>query len=120
MGSTLLSEASAPEILQEKDVAEKSVYTLSEVALEPELLEIPGAGEADQKKLGYNLGIEDVTGRGNVRASNLKIGVDYKVSKNSSVGIEARQGVHDTQDAAAWGASVDDETAARAKYKLSF
>ncbi len=79
-------------------------------------------GEIDEhpKKLGYNLGIEDATGEGNVRVSNAKIGVDYKVSKNSTVGVEARQGIHDTQDAAAWGKSVNDETAARAKYKLSF
>jgi hypothetical protein len=34
--------------------------------------------------------------------------------------VEASQGIHDAQDASAWGHSVDDETAAQAKYKLSF
>jgi len=76
--------------------------------------------ESDQKNMDYKLGLEDVTGLGNVRASNAKIGVDYKMSDNSTVGVEARQGIHDTQDAKAWGQSVDDETAAQAKYKLSF
>ncbi|MFH0985048.1 MAG: thermonuclease family protein [Candidatus Omnitrophota bacterium] len=78
------------------------------------------AKEEDRKKLGYKLGLEDVTGRGDVRASNAKIGVDYKVSENSTVGVEASQGIHDSQDAAAWGKSVDDATAAQAKYKISF
>lgn len=118
--SLISTQGRIPEAIQEKVTVKKLVYSLSEEELEPELLEIPGAGEANPKKLGYDFGIEDVTGQGNVRASNLKIGVDYKVSENSTVGVEARQGVHDTQDAAAWGASMDDETAARAKYKLSF
>ncbi|MEI7751362.1 MAG: thermonuclease family protein [Candidatus Omnitrophota bacterium] len=76
--------------------------------------------EADQENLDYKLGLEDATGLGNVRASSAKIGVDYKVSENSTVGVEARQGIHDTGDAKAWGQSVDDETAAQAKYKISF
>jgi endonuclease YncB( thermonuclease family) len=76
--------------------------------------------EVDQKKVNYKFGIEDATGLGNVRTSNAKVGADYKVSKNATVGVEASQGIHDTQDAAAWGQSVDDETAAQAKYKLSF
>jgi endonuclease YncB( thermonuclease family) len=78
------------------------------------------AAEADQKKLNYKFGIEDATSFGNVRASNAKVGADYKVSENATVGVEARQGIHDAKDAAAWGQSVDDETAAQAKYKLSF
>jgi hypothetical protein len=76
--------------------------------------------EADQKKVDYSFGLEDVTGLGNVRASNAKVGADYKVSENATVGVEASQGIHDAQDASAWGHSVDDETAAQAKYKLSF
>lgn len=78
------------------------------------------ASEGDKKKLGYTFGLEDVTGLGSVRASNAKVGVDYKVSKNATVGVEAKQGLHDGNDASAWGKSVDDETAAQAKYKLSF
>jgi hypothetical protein len=82
--------------------------------------EISDKAEAEKKKVGYKFGLEDVTGQGTVRASNLKMGVDYKVSERSSVGVEASQGLHDTNDAAAWGKSVDDETAAKARYKVSF
>ena len=90
-----------------------------------EIPAIPGVAVAepekeDLKKLDYKLGIDDVTGRSSVRASNVKIGVDYKVSPNATLGVEATQGLHDSQDAAAWGKSADDETAAQAKYKLSF
>ena len=76
--------------------------------------------EADQKKLDYNVGVEDATGQGNVRVSTAKAGVDYKMSKNATVGVQASQQIHDSQDAAAWGGADDDETAAQAKYKLSF
>lgn len=78
------------------------------------------AKEAGPKKLDYKFGIEDATGRGDVRASNAKVGVDYKVSENATLGVEASQGIHDSQDAAAWGKSVDDATAAKAKYKITF
>ncbi len=105
---------------QGKATAEELVFELNEVTFEPGPPEIPDAVKADQKKLGYNLGFEDSTGQGDVRASNFKIGVNYKVSENSTVGVEASRGIHDTQDAAAWGRSVDDENAAQAKYKLSF
>lgn len=76
--------------------------------------------EADGKNMNYKFGVEDTTGLGNVRTSNAKVGADYKMSKNSAVGVEVRRGIHDSQDASAWGKSVDDETAAQAKYKLSF
>jgi micrococcal nuclease len=79
-----------------------------------------GVEEGDQKKIGYTLGIEDTTGLGDVRTSKATVGADYKVSKNATVGVEAGRGIHDGQDASAWGKSVDDETAAQAKYKLSF
>ena len=79
-----------------------------------------GEAEADRKSLDYHVGVEDATGLGNVRASNAKIGVDYKVSPNSTVGVEASRKINDVQDAAAWGKSTDDGNAAQAKYKLSF
>lgn len=93
---------------------------MDETVLKPEFPEIPETEETQLRKVAYHFGVEDVTGRGDVRASNAKISVDYKVSQNATVGVEARQGMHDSQDAAAWGKSVDDETAAQAKYKLSF
>lgn len=101
-------------------VPEKVVFSLSEVDLELKRPEIPGDTEAKKKKMDYNFGLEDTTRQGSVRASNVKIGVDYKVSDNATVGVEASRGIHDTKDAAAWGGSADDETAAQAKYKLSF
>jgi hypothetical protein len=99
---------------------EKLIFTLNQEALESKIPEIPDAAKTGPQKLGYNFGVEDATGRGDVRVSNAKIGVDYKVSENSTVGVEASQGIHDSQDAAAWGRSVEDETSAQAKYKLSF
>jgi len=79
-----------------------------------------GEVEAARADLDYHVGVEDATGLGNVRASNAKIGVDYKVSPNSTVGVEASRKINDAQDAAAWGKSTDDGNAAQAKYKLSF
>lgn len=76
--------------------------------------------ETGQKKLGYHFGIEDATGLGNVRASNAKVGVDYKMSENSTVGVEAGRKINDAQDAAAWEKSTEDGNTAQAKYKLSF
>ena len=76
--------------------------------------------ETDQKKVGYHFGVEDATGLGNVRASNAKIGVDYKVSENATVGVEAGRKIYDSQDAAAWEKSAKDGSSAQAKYKLSF
>ena len=101
-------------------IPEKVVFTLSEVDLEPEQPEIPGEAEAKKKKIDYSFGLEDTTRQGSVRASNVTVGVDYKVSENATVGVAASQGIHDSQDAAAWGGSADDETAAQAKYTLSF
>ena len=82
-------------------------------------VDFPGS-ESVPQKLGYNYGIEDATGQGNVRASAVKMGVEYKVTEKSSLGIEASKEVHDSRDAAAWGKSVKDETAAGVKYKVSF
>jgi hypothetical protein len=101
-------------------IPEKMVFTLSEVYLELAQTEIPGEAEAKKKKMDYNFGLEDTTRQGSVRASNVTVGVDYKVSENATVGVAASQGIHDSQDAAAWGSSTDDETAAHAKYKLAF
>lgn len=105
---------------EEKAVAKNPVFTLSEVVPGTERSEILLGAKAKKKKMGYSLGLEDVTDQGSVRASNIKIGIDYKVSKNASVGVAATRGIHDTKDAAAWGNSVDDETAAQANYKLLF
>ncbi len=105
---------------QEKAVGKKFVFTLNEVIAELKHPAIPVAVEADKKKLGYDFGIEDATGQGKVRTSSAKVGVNYKVSQNSTVGVELKRGLHDAQDAAAWGKSVDDENAAQAKYKLLF
>jgi len=76
--------------------------------------------ETDQKKVGYHFGVEDATGLGSVRASNAKVGVDYKMSENSTVGVEAGRTINDAQDAAAWEKSAKDGNSAQAKYKLSF
>ena len=78
------------------------------------------AVEAHPKKLGYKLALEDATGSGNVRVANAKIGVEYKVSENSTVGVEAIRGIHDARDASSWGKPVKDEKAALAKYKILF
>lgn len=118
--SKALLEEQPPEPSPAEAVPEKMVFTLSEVDLELAQPEIPGKAEAEKKKMDYNFGLEDTTRQGSVRASNVTIGVDYKVSENATVGVEASRGIHDAQDAAAWGDSADDETAAHAKYKLAF
>jgi len=105
-----------PEFLEKKTIDEKS----NELITDPDHPKIPAAAKADQKKPGYSLGVEDVTGQGNVRASKAKVGVDYNVSKRATVRVEVSRGIHDSQDAAAWSRSVEDENAAKAKYKISF
>ncbi len=119
-GSKALLGEQSPEPLPAEAIPEKMVFTLSEVDLGAEQPEIPGEAEVKKKKIDYNFGLEDTTRQGSVRASNVTVGVDYKVSENATVGVTASQGIHDTKDAAAWGGSADDETAAQAKYKLAF
>jgi hypothetical protein len=121
--------ATEPETIPEEQIsgpsqtevdAERMVFTVSAADLELAQPEVPVEAEGEKKKIDYNLGFEDTTRQGSVRASNVIIGVDYKVSENATVGVAASQGIHDSQDAAAWGGSSDDETAAHAKYKLAF
>lgn len=112
----LFAEEKTALSFQEKEVSGIS----GEVIPGPESPGITDKKEADRKKLGYRLGIEDATSYGKVRASNVKIGADYKVSENATVGVEASRKIYDSQDAAAWGSSVEDEHTAQAKYKLSF
>ncbi len=76
--------------------------------------------EEGPKKLHYNFNVEDVTGRGNVRVFNTKIGIEYEVSENKSIGVEAIRGIQDSQDASAWGKSAKEERAAQVKYKIFF
>ncbi len=105
---------------QEKAVVKKSVFSSNEVIQKQDYRQIQGAVKPDPKKLSYNLGVKDKTGRSNVRTSNLNVGADYKLSKNATVSVQASQGMHDSGDASAWGKSIDDEAGAQAKYKLSF
>lgn len=72
------------------------------------------------KKLRYNFNLEDATGPGDVRIMDTRIGVEYHTSQNYAVGVEASRGIHDTQDASAWGRSIKDENAAQVKYKKFF
>ena len=99
---------------------QESFVSLGRDAQEQEIGSWRDAVEAGLKRLRYNSSIEDATGRGNVRVAKAKIGVEYKVSVNSTVGVEASRGIHDTRDASAWGKSVKDEKAAQVKYKLLF
>ena len=92
----------------EKDVREQKIGPWS------------GGVKAGPKKMLLNLNVEDVTGIGNVRVVKPRIGVEYKVSENSAIGVEASRGIHDTLDAAAWGKPVKDEKAAEVKYKILF
>ena len=114
--ANLFAGEKVSEDLQEKMINEK----LNKLITDPDHSKTLGAEAGRQKKMGYNFGVEDATGHGEVRASKAKVGVDYKMSQNATVGVEASRGIHDSQDAAAWGRSVEDENAAKAKYKLSF
>ena len=76
--------------------------------------------EDGPRKLHYNFSVEDVTGRGNVRVFNTKIGVEYEVAENRAIGVEAIRGIQDSQDAAAWGKSAKEEKTAQVKYKIFF
>lgn len=118
--ATLFQDEKSRRPFQETIAADKFILTLNKIIPEPEQPAIPVEQEADQKKIGYNFGIDDTTGRGSVRTSKAKIGVDYKVSKDSTVGVEASRKIHDAQDAEAWGKSVDDDHEAQVKYKLLF
>jgi len=99
---------------------QESFVSLGKDAWEQKIESWRDAIEASPKRLGYNLGIEDATGRSNVRIEKAKIGVEYKVSENATVGVETSRGIHDARDASAWGRSVKDEKAAQVKYKLLF
>ena len=97
-----------------------SFVSLGKDAQEQDIGSWRDAVEANPNRLRPNLDIEDATGRGNVRVVKAKIGVEYKVSENSTVGVEAIRGIHDTRDASTWGHSVKDEKAAQVKYKILF
>ncbi len=114
------SAEKTPRPSQAKAVAEKSVFSSNEVIPKHEYRQIQGAEKPDPEKMSYSLNVKDKTGRSDVRTSNLNVGADYKLSKNTSVSVQASQGMHDAGDASAWGKSIDDETGAQAKYKLSF
>jgi hypothetical protein len=99
---------------------QESFVSLGKDAKEQEIGSLRDAVEANLNRLRPNLDIEDATGRGNVRVVKAKIGVEYKVSENSTVGVEAIRGIHDARDASGWGHSVKDEKAAQVKYKILF
>ena len=94
--------------------------SLKQDAREQELWPWRDVVEAGPKKLHYNFSVEDVTGRGNVRVFNTKVGVEYEVSKNNAIGVDAIRGIQDSQDASAWGKSAKEEKAAQVKYKIFF
>ena len=121
LNATLIKAGYAQVVTHPPNVKYQELFLkLEKEAIERKMGLWRDASEGDKKKLGYTFGLEDATGLGSVRASKAKVGVDYKVSENATVGVEAKQGLHDANDASAWGKSVEDETAAQAKYKLSF
>ena len=72
------------------------------------------------KKFSFNYGAIEVQDRDAVRLKGAKVGVDYHVDAQQSVGVEGSQQLYDRQDAEAWGKDAKDESAAGIKYKLIF
>jgi len=72
------------------------------------------------KKFSFNYGALAVEDRDAVRLKGAKVGVDYHVDDQHSVGVESSQQIYDRQDAKAWGESGKDESTAGIKYKLIF
>lgn len=112
----------APEPLPGRSAPAKMIFRLEDAVKEAVSPRAPeAAASSGDQKVDYKFGIEDATSSsGYVRTAHVKVGMDYKVSDQSALGIEARRRIHDSQDAAAWGRSVEDENAAQAKYKLEF
>ena len=106
--------------LRETAVPKKIVITLNDILPGTGSPIIQGPAKTDPEKLDYRVGFEDATGGRVVRVAKLKVGVDYKVFPNNSLGVEASRGIHDPNDAAAWDESVKDENAAKVKYKVLF
>jgi hypothetical protein len=121
INSEIIKPGYAQVIIVPPDVKYQEPFvSLGKDAQEQEIGSWRDAVEANPNRLRPNLDIEDATGRGNVRVAKAKIGVEYKVSENSAVGVEAIRGIHDARDASAWGHSVKDEKAAQVKYKILF
>lgn len=114
-------EVTAPVNYQKIEVTEASEKEFHLAFDPPKNPEPPTVIDNKEKKLGYSYGLQDATeSGGNVRATTAKVGLDFKVTPRTSLGVEAARKIHDSQDAAAWGETVEDENSAEVKYKLSF
>lgn len=122
MANEVMKEKYTQEIIIPTQLqAEEDFVSLKNDAKEQELWAWRDVVEAGSpRKLNYNFSFEDVTGRGNVRVFNTKVGVEYVVSENKAVGVEAIRGIQDSQDASAWGKSGKEEKTAQVKYKIFF
>jgi hypothetical protein len=91
----------------------------------PELLPpaVPAASNSEiqkMRKFSFNYGALEAEDKGAVRLKGAKLGVDFHVDEQQSVGVETSQQLYDRQDAKAWGESGKDESTAGIKYKLIF
>lgn len=107
-------------LIPTKVITQEPFVSLKQDAREQVLWPWRDVVEEGPKKLNYNFSIADVTGMGDVRVFNTKVGVEYEVSKNKVIGVEAIRGIQDAQDAEAWGKSAKEEKTAQVKYKIFF
>jgi len=72
------------------------------------------------RRFSFNYGALEVQDRDAVRLKGAKVGIDYYVDEQQSVGVETSQQIYDRQDAGAWDKDAKDESTAGIKYKLIF
>ncbi|MBP9865116.1 MAG: hypothetical protein KBC91_01795 [Candidatus Omnitrophica bacterium] len=78
------------------------------------------SGNQLMNRFSFNYGALEVEDKDAVRLKGAKVGVDFHVDEQQSVGVETSQTIYDRQDAKAWGESGKDESTAGIKYKLIF
>ncbi len=119
--SEVMKSDFAPVLILPPDMDyQESFVSLKKDAREQQIGPWRGWVNAGRKKFLYNFSVEDTTGFGSVRVSKPKLSVEYMVSENAAIGVEASREIHDSVDAEAWGKSANEEKAAQLKYKLLF
>jgi len=120
--SIIHTQATEPsDILGREDWAElEQELSLQPLEMDQEFSSSPLKPEPKRKKFGFNYGLDDSTGLGDVRAKTVTAGVDYNMTERASLGVAAGRKIYDSEDAAAWDQTVEDENTAQVKYKLSF
>ena len=117
-------QASAPPLsLNPEETGEKKVVFIEPLVQGYDPAAAPLNLKSDvrkMKKFSFNYGTLEMQDRDAIRLKGAKVGVDYHVDGQQSVGVEGSQQIYDRQDAKAWDKGGEDESTAGIKYKLIF